>query len=184
MSLIKLINNYSTVLFKTAIALDIQDKISQQLQFIAQVISCDQKIKKFFCDSPIKAEKKITLIKTLTDALKVERVLEKFLFLMIKNSRINILDEVLYRYRILLDKSRNIKDIKVTSSNVLSEVEKKEILQYLEKEFNQKINIEFLQEPNIIGGIIVKYDSMLIDYSISGALNRLTYNTESQLEIR
>ena len=43
----------------------------------------------------------------------------------------------------------------------------------LEMEIGLKINLQTDIDPSLIGGVIIKYDSNLIDYSIQGALTKI-----------
>jgi F-type H+-transporting ATPase subunit delta len=63
--------------------------------------------------------------------------------------------------------------VKITSSRALDPQEKEWIKNYLENDLEQKVIIEYSDDKSIIGGLIIRYDSIIRDYSISGALRKV-----------
>lgn len=180
----KIIKNYALSLFENAVNLNIQDKICKQLCDVDLVLENNTKLLKVLCSPVVLRENKLRLINIVIDELKVEKILEHFLLLVVKNSRISICKDVILEYKELLDRSNNIKNVKVTVSKTLSKNEQEEIIKYLEKDFEQKIQVEFHCNMDIIGGIVVQYDSKSIDYSVAGVLARMSNNAELALLLK
>ena len=55
----------------------------------------------------------------------------------------------------------------------LSETQHKKVLSMLEQKLGKKIVVNFQVDPEILGGLRVKYGSTMIDDSVLGKLNRL-----------
>ena len=180
----KVIKNYALSLFDSAVTLSIQDKIFKQLEDINLILENNPELLKVLCSPVVVKQSKLRLISIVINELKVEKVLEHFLLLVVKNARISICKDVILKYQELLDRSHNIKNVKVTVSKALNKNEQESIVKYLEKDFQQKIKVEFHCNMDIIGGIVVEYDSKLIDYSVAGALARISNNAELALLLK
>ena len=61
----------------------------------------------------------------------------------------------------------------VTSANELSEDEKNNITNQLKNTLGQKLSLNFDVDKSIIGGLIVKVGSKMIDTSIANKINKL-----------
>jgi len=174
-----LIQNYAIALFNNAEISNIQDKILEEITFISNIIESNAKIKELL-SSPIvnKADKK-ELINSLVKNIKVSEITQNFLLLLIKNSRTRILPNIVEFYNKLLNESKNIKIVQVISASELKPTEQKWVKSNIEKELNQEVEINFELDPAIIGGIMIKYDSILQDYSIKGSLDKIARTIKS-----
>lgn len=91
-------------------------------------------------------------------------------------SRLDNLMEMTRKYICL---KQNITPITVISARKLSPREKGMISDTLEKKFNGKISIYYEIEPSTLGGIIIKTQDSIMDYSWKGKLTKLKSNLET-----
>ena len=168
-----LIQNYAVALFNNAEIGNIQDKIFEEITFINDVIEGNAKIKDLLSSPIVNKTDKIELINSLMKNVKANQITENFLLLLIKNSRTSILPNIVEFYNKLLNESKNIKIVQIISANKLKPTEQKWVKSNIEKELNQEVKLNFELDPTIIGGIIIKYDSILQDYSIKGSLDKI-----------
>ena len=61
----------------------------------------------------------------------------------------------------------------ITSANILSDDEKNNITNQLKKSLGEKLSLNFDVDEDIIGGLIVKVGSKMIDTSIANKINKL-----------
>ena len=90
---------------------------------------------------------------------------------MIKNARFKILPDILREYEKLLTEKRGIKTVVVEAANKPDKKELDIIKKYLEDKLKKIVEFEVRHEKSLIGGVVIKYDSMLYDYSIAGAID-------------
>lgn len=169
----KLIKNYATALFESVNSDQMQEQILEQITAIDQLINNDIEIKAFMCSPIVKNIDKLKVIDLITEKFIIQAVAKQLLHLLIKNGRLAIFPSVVSYYRQLLNSSKNIKMVELISYGPLSEDEKEWFQEYLANQLKQKILINFSHDRSIIGGIIIQYDSMLIDCSIAGALKKI-----------
>ncbi|MCC8462713.1 MAG: F0F1 ATP synthase subunit delta [Rickettsia endosymbiont of Ecitomorpha arachnoides] len=169
-----LIENYAVALFNNAMVDNIQDKIFEEITAINRIITDNFDIREFLFSPIVNKNDKINVVNSLVKNTKFNKIVNNFLLLLVKNSRTAILSNIVDAYNTLLYESKNIKIVQVISANKLQPKEQEWIKSRIEKELNQKTEILFDIDSTIIGGIVIKYDSMLQDYSIKGSLEKIT----------
>ncbi|MFP3120939.1 F0F1 ATP synthase subunit delta [Rickettsia sp. R2] len=169
-----LIENYAVALFNNAMVDNIQDKIFEEITSINRIITDNFDIREFLFSPIVNKNDKINAVNSLAKNIKISTIVQNFLLLLVKNSRTAILSNIVDAYNTLLYESKNIKIVQVISANKLQPKEQEWIKSRIEKELNQKTEILFDIDNTIIGGIVIKYDSMLQDYSIKGSLEKIT----------
>lgn len=169
----KLSKNYAAALFNNGRDNNTEGEIFEQIKVINQAIDDNINIKKVMCSPIIHKLHKINAIKLLAKTLKINNMVQNFLLLLIENSRMSILEEIVKIYHQLLDESKNIKAVQVISAKILKSQEQDWLKDYIEEELKQKAEVVFTLDPTIIGGVVIKYDSILQDYSIKGSLEMI-----------
>ncbi|MCC8406681.1 MAG: F0F1 ATP synthase subunit delta [Rickettsia endosymbiont of Sceptobius lativentris] len=169
-----LIENYAVALFNNAMVDNIQDKIFEEITAINRIITDNFDMREFLFSPIVNKNDKINVVNSLVKNTKFNKIVNNFLLLLVKNSRTAILSNIVDAYNTLLYESKNIKIVQVISANKLQPKEQEWIKSRIEKELNQKTEILFDIDSTIIGGIVIKYDSMLQDYSIKGSLEKIT----------
>lgn len=169
----KLVQNYTSALFENALAAALEEKILVQIKSIDGLIQGNPKIKDIMLSPIAQYQDKLALIESITKNLNTELIVKQLLLILLKHSRLSILPNIVLLYQDLLNKNRNIKIVKVTSSKLLQPDEKIWLQKYLEENFHQKVAINFEVNSTIIGGIIFQYDSIVKDYSIAGFLKKI-----------
>lgn len=168
-----LVRNYTVALFDNALAKTLEDKIFEQITIIDQFINDNPQIKSVMFSPVVKDIDKCKIIELITKNFNIESIVKQFLLILIKHSRMPILSNIVVLYQQLLNKSRNIKMVTITSAKILHSEEKEWLTKYLEDDFQQKAAINFNQNQSVIGGIIIQYDSIVRDYSIAGMLEKI-----------
>ncbi|AAU04247.1 ATP synthase F1 subunit delta [Rickettsia typhi] len=168
-----LIQNYAVALFNNALLDNIQVTIFEEITLLNRIIEDSFDIKEFLISPIVNKIDKINVINSLIKNTKLNKIVNNFLLLLIKNSRTHILSNIVEAYNKLLYESRNIKIVQVISSNQLQPREQEWIQYRIEKELQQKTALFFDIDNTIIGGIVIKYDNVLRDYSIKGSLEKI-----------
>ena len=175
---IKIVKNYALALFASAVGLKEESEILEQITCINEAIDVDLDIKTVMESPIVTSTNKIEILQSIIQRFQINTTLVQFLLLLVKNSRISFLSKIICSYSLLLDESKNIKMVKIISFKILELEEKEWIKHYLENDLGQKVVIKFCQDKSIIGGIIIEYDSIRMNYSILGALKSIKKITE------
>lgn len=171
----KLVKNYTSCLFNNVILDSDHQKILNQISLFDQLLTNSRDLR-FALYSPIISQSdKLRIVMSCITKLGFEKIISKFFRMLVKNSRFKILSSVIKQYKYLINDSRGIKLVTVESA--VDKPSKKVIniiKEHLENKLKRIVTFNIIKNKSLIGGVIIKYDSMLYDYSISGTLKRLT----------
>jgi F-type H+-transporting ATPase subunit delta len=96
-----------------------------------------------------------------------------FLKVISRNNRLHELQEIIDAFDALVKDSKKISDASVESACELGDTEKDLIKGNLEKRFNRSFDIQFIVNPDLLGGFTIHTGTQFIDSSIRGALNEM-----------
>jgi F0F1-type ATP synthase delta subunit len=79
---------------------------------------------------------------------------------------------VVNEYKKLLNESKRVKLVTLEFAVKPNKKLVNMIREYLENKLNKTIEFNLINNESLIGGVIIKHDSLLYDYSIAGAVDR------------
>ena len=97
----------------------------------------------------------------------------RLLELLAENKRLNLIAAINTGYQELLEEHNNTSSIVVNVANQPSEDNKQMIVKKLLAAHGEGSNIEFLEDPSIMGGLSVKIGDETLDLSIRGKVKKL-----------
>ena len=116
---------------------------------------------------------KIKIVEDLSAKLGLSQNMLNTLKLLAENNKLNFLPEICRQYIRIYQEKHNIAEIEVTTVVPLTETQNKKLQEKLKAIFNKEIIIDYIINPNIIGGLIIRYGTNFIDNSIQQKLNAL-----------
>ena len=115
------------------------------------------------------------ILDALLDSLNSKSVeLRNFLTLLYLNNRFNILNEIFDLFEKLLSDFKCIAKATIESAFAMKSEDKEQIEALLSKRFSRKITAVVEVNPELIGGIKIMIDDIVIDASIKGSLDKMT----------
>lgn len=165
-SVMKLVNKYAKIILDKARSDDNIKATAIELAAIKDAIFIDQKITRFFT-SNINKRKKDVILKKIADKYKITPIVENLIKHMIDVRSLKLLPDVVETYNNL---SENMEAIKVIVSENPTKEDLVHIEKLLEKKFGSNLNITYIIDKDIIGGMVVRFGNLLLDASIKGAL--------------
>lgn len=112
-------------------------------------------------------------IAAAADNMELDQITSNFLGVLARNRRLSQLPAIIRAFRQLAARHRNELTAEVTSAHPLDAGQITALKQNLRTRFGSDVSIEPSVDPNILGGIIVKVGSTMIDGSIHTKLNTL-----------
>jgi len=169
----KIVRNYASCLFSNVKSDLEHQKVLDQISLFNQLLLSSELIR-FSLYSPIISKSdKLKLLKVFMERFEFEKLVSQFFIVIIKNSRFEILSSVVEQYKYLLNEARGVK--LVTVESIVKEPSEKilNIIKiYLEDKLKKIVEFNTIQNESLIGGVVIKYDSLFYDCSISGILDR------------
>ena len=145
----------------------------ESLSAVATAYQSDRKLRTQL-ESPAlePAEKAALLSNLLPNGTPVE--VKNFLNVLLVNNDLGFLDEILVSLRrVMLEEAGGPQPAIVTSAIELDEEEQEAISARLIQQFGANLEISFVVDPEILGGIIVQVGDKMIDDSVRGRLEAL-----------
>lgn len=163
----KLANTYAKIMLER-FGSDSQT-LSIDLVAIKDAIFSDKKIARFFTSAINKHTKHIMLDK-IAKQYKISSMVVQLLKYMVDSGSLHILPDVIKSYHHLLS---GTKSVIVTVSQNTSKSDKTYIQNLLEERFGYNLDITYVVDPSIIGGMVVRFGNILLDTSIRGYCQNL-----------
>ena len=105
--------------------------------------------------------------KSLIEGLKLDKLMNHFLFVLIDNQRLDQVETILSSYQNLLDQQNQVLRAKVFSNKPLSKTELEGIKVALQTKLNRSTLLENVIDSNIVGGIKIAYEGNVLDHTIN-----------------
>ena len=105
--------------------------------------------------------------------MKFGKEITEWLNILAENSRMAELSGALDEFKHIYYRRHGVEEVEVLTVKALSAAQDKKLKTLLEKKLSKKVLINYTIKPELLGGLIVKYGSSMIDDSIAGKLTRL-----------
>ncbi len=170
---------YAKAIFEQASA----DNKLQEWHGILQclvIIAEDPQMNSLLIGPKLSDEQKVSLFSEVSQAAlgdMLQPLIEKliqFLTLLANEKRLVVLTEIAEIYKRLLAIKEGIIEVDVISAEAMEEAQCKAINSALEKRLQSKISINYKQNADLIGGLLIRAGNWVMDGSIKGKLARLS----------
>jgi F-type H+-transporting ATPase subunit delta len=169
----KIICNYAVALYENVKNSKHADEALEQVSFISAIMQQDAQVRSIFCSPVISLILKQKALTVLAKQIKISKTVNNFLEILLSNSRFELLP-VITEYFIKLHKeAKGIKVAEVMSFEKLQNKDLDKIKQLLHDKLGKDIELNNVVDESIMGGVVIKYDSTMIDCSIKGALEKI-----------
>nr|WP_277998547.1 F0F1 ATP synthase subunit delta [Sphingomonas liriopis] len=109
------------------------------------------------------------------DALGVDATTRSFLGVLAENRRLAALPQIIRAYRQLASRHRGEATADVTSAHPLTDEQVSELKQQLRQRVGRDVSVDLTVDPELLGGLVVRIGSQMIDSSIRTRLNTLAH---------
>ena len=149
------------------------EDVQSQLNDFAAAWHESADLREVFLDPSFPATQKVAILDKLNTRLELSKPVRNFIAVLINHDRLEALDEVLADFRHEMNARLNIAEVEVTSARRLDDNERKSLEAQVAEMAKSAIIAKFLEDPSLVGGVIVKIGSTVYDDSVRGRLSRL-----------
>lgn len=174
---------YAKAVFEQALADGGLEEWGQILQALAAV--ADDPSAKTLLGNPLVGDHKllelfIRLTEKILPQLSATRrqQLKNFLTVLINEKRLAVLPEILRRYQDLVATKQELKAVTVISAFPLDEQRRQRMAEALTRYLHSKVAVDFQEDSSLIGGVLIRSGSWVMDGSIKGKLQLLRNNLQ------
>jgi F-type H+-transporting ATPase subunit delta len=162
---------YARALYQLAEQSKSTDDVRRAFINIAHAISEMPSFERFLNNPLVKPEDKQDLVGKITS----NKLILKFIYLLAKRKRLDLLPLIDGEVRSLCDAAQGIKRMIVRTPAVLSESQKKLIETDLAQRFGGKVMGQFEVAKELLGGIWIKMGDKVLDTTLRGKMDDLRH---------
>ena len=166
-------NSYSQALFELASESNLANDIENQVSSILELIRKSEDIKEFIKDPTNKIEDQLKIINAISDQFKFNELLKKFLGFTVTKRKFFYIEKILNDFLFICSNSRGEIQAELSAAKNLNESEINKIKDELSSTFGSNIKLNHKYDPSLIGGLIIKVGSTMIDTSLKSKLQKI-----------
>ncbi|MEB3178936.1 MAG: ATP synthase F1 subunit delta [Nostocaceae cyanobacterium] len=170
---------YAQALMSVAQANNLTEQFGEDLRSLLSLLKESADLQNFIANPFIKPEtKKGVLGQVLGEG--ANPYLRNFMMLLVDRRRINLVEDICQQYLALLRQLNQTILAEVTSAISLSEAQQAAVKEKVIAMTNaRQVELETKIDPDLIGGVIIKVGSQVVDASIRGQLRRMSLRLSS-----
>ncbi len=158
-------NEYAKALFMLACEKELREDYKLGLETVSAVFSDNPQYIDFLGTFAVPLEERLAALESAFGD-RIPRDVLSFLKILCEKKHIAEFSECANEYFTMYNEIGKISNAKVTSAVELTENEKAALLEKLEKSSGKKIVIDYVVDPEILGGLIVETDGKIMDSSL------------------
>lgn len=149
------------------------DAVADDLRALRGMIDESEDLRRLLRSPLISREQQATALAAVLDKAGLGETTRRFAQLVARNRRLFVLPRIIDIYLSELARRRGEVTAQVTSAVALSEAQSQALVESLKSKFGGKVNVDVTVDDSLIGGLIVKIGSRMIDNSLRSKLRRL-----------
>ena len=164
---------YATALFDLAKDEGALDAVAGDLNRFSSMLDESKDLERLIRSPVFSADEQGRALTSLLGKAGMSPLAVKFFKLLAANRRLFVVRDVIKGYRALVARERGETSAEVTSAHPLTDQQMSELKASLKATAGGEIRIETRVDPSILGGLVVKLGSRMIDSSLKTKLNSL-----------
>jgi len=164
---------YATALFELADQRKLLDEVAADLATLSALINESADLRRMIRSPVLSRGMQAAAMASLVQQAGITTLTQNFVAIVAQNRRLFALPEIITGYRALLAKLRGEITAEVTAAQSLSAPQVDAINEQLKRAVGSKVAVQIRVDPAIIGGLIVKVGSRMVDGSLRTKLQRL-----------
>ncbi len=168
-----LAGRYATALFDLADQEKVLDQVATDLRTIGGMIDESADLKRLIRSPVLSRDAQGAAMKALLERADLSAMTRNFVGLVARNRRLFALPGMIAGYLQLLAERRGEIRAEVTAAQELSPLQVAVVKDQLKKAVGSKVTVDIRVDPAIIGGLVVKVGSRMVDSSLRSKLQRL-----------
>ena len=165
---------YAQALFSLAQEQNVADAVADALRNFEEMIGESADLKRLVMSPVFSAEEQVKAIAAILNQYGFGGITANFIKLVAAKRRLFVLPDMIRAYTALNDKAKGVTHAEVSVASPLSDAYSAALEDALrEVSGGRTVKINFKVDPSIIGGIVVKLGSRMVDASLKTKLNSL-----------
>ena len=165
--------SYSQALYELASEERKLNDIEEHTISIIKLISQSEDFNSLIKDPTNKQEDQLKVINIIFEKFKLNNLLKKFLNFLVMKRRFFYVEKILKDFLMICSKNRGEISAKLIVAKELDENQINKIKNELSQNFGSNVKLNYNYDPDLIGGLIMQVESVMIDTSIKNKLQQI-----------
>lgn len=149
------------------------DPVAEDLRGLQSAIAESEDLRRLVRSPLFTRAQQSQAMTAIMDKAGTGEMTRRFVLLVARNRRLFALDRMIAAYLAELARRRGEITAQVTSATALDDEQHRALVETLRNEVGAKVQVEIDVDPSLIGGLIVRVGSRMIDNSLRSKLQRL-----------
>jgi F-type H+-transporting ATPase subunit delta len=168
-----LAGRYANALFELAQDQKSVDAVSADLASLRRALESSPDLTRLVRSPVFSAQDHARALKAILEKMGANALTAKFVLLLAEKRRLFVLIQIIAAYEHLVAKSRGETEAEVTAARALSDSEISELKSVLKSRLGKEPRLHAKIDPTLLGGLVVKVGSRMIDSSLRTKLDGL-----------
>lgn len=151
------------------------DAVADDLRTLSAMLNESDELQRLVRSPVLSRDDQGKAMAALTAKMKAADLTKKFVALVAAKRRLFALQAIAKAYLTQLAERRGEVVAEVTAAQELSDAQKSALEDALKKAVGGKVSMDLTVDPSLLGGLVVKVGSHMVDSSLSGKLQRLKF---------
>jgi F-type H+-transporting ATPase subunit delta len=169
-----LAGRYATALFELADADKLLDRVVEDLGSLDAMIHDSNDLTRLVRSPVISRADQIRAMTAIMERAAMVDLTRRFVGMVARNRRLFVLSDMIAAFLHLVRARRGEVTADVTSATELTDTEHKSLVASLKKAMGAKVTVTAHVDPSLLGGLIVKVGSRMVDSSLGTKLRQLS----------
>jgi len=157
---------YATAIFDLAVDMNLLDTVAADLASLKRMLKASPDLLRLVKAPVFSRDEQKKGLSALADQMGMNQLTRSFILLLADKRRLFVLTDIIAAFDSLVAKKRGEMRAEVTSARALKDSEVEELKRVLKAKLNREPLIETHVDPSLLGGLIVKVGSKMIDSSL------------------
>ena len=164
---------YASALFELARDGKAIDRVEASLATVREALAGSDDFRALTASPLVSRANAVKAVSAAADELKLDPTTRSFLGVLAENRRLDQLPKIMRAFRALAAAHRGEIAAEVTSAHPLDDGQVDALKQQLRARVGRDVSVELSVDPDLLGGLVVRIGSQMIDSSIRTRLNAL-----------
>jgi len=168
-----LAGRYALAAFELARESGAVDAVSGDLASLRRALDGSPDLARLVRSPVFSAQDQARALKAVLEKMDANPLTTRFVLLLASKRRLSALGQIIKAYESLVARSRGETEAEVTAARALSEAEVTELKTVLKSKLGKEPRLHTRVDPGLLGGLVVKVGSRMIDSSLRTKLDGL-----------
>ena len=164
---------YAAALFDLANEQGALDSIAADLEVLQGMIEGSNDLQALILTPSYGRDAQGKAMAALTQSAGLSDITRNFVGLLCQNGRLNVIAEAIQAFRTLRAQARGEQEVEVISAHPLSDSQRERLAATLQNSLGNEVTINASVDESLLGGLIVRVGSRMIDASLKSKLASL-----------